>query len=120
MALTATGIGSGLDISTIVKVLVDAEKLPKEAIFNRTEDRINAKVSAIGTLKSALSNFQDAEKSCSQASYSANVRFQRVIAHTLQPKHQVLLSQALTQLRSSSLPKPTRWAGHMLLILKRL
>ncbi|MCT7941638.1 flagellar filament capping protein FliD [Shewanella holmiensis] len=62
MALTATGIGSGLDISTIVKVLVDAEKLPKEAIFNRTEDRINAKVSAIGTLKSALSNFQDAAK----------------------------------------------------------
>lgn len=26
MALTATGIGSGLDIANIVKVLVDAEK----------------------------------------------------------------------------------------------
>lgn len=62
MALTATGIGSGLDISNIVKVLVDAEKVPKEAIFNKAEDSIKAKVSAIGTLKSELSKFQDALK----------------------------------------------------------
>jgi flagellar hook-associated protein 2 len=62
MALTATGIGSGLDISNIVKVLVDAEKVPKEALFNRTEDALKAKVSAIGTLKSEISKFQDALK----------------------------------------------------------
>lgn len=60
MALTATGIGSGLDISNIVKVLVDAEKVPKEAIFNKTEQSIDAKVSAMGTLKSELAKFQDA------------------------------------------------------------
>ncbi|WP_351014934.1 flagellar filament capping protein FliD [Shewanella sp. AC91-MNA-CIBAN-0169] len=60
MALTATGIGSGLDISNIVSVLVDAEKTPKETLFTATETKINAKVSAIGTLKSALSTFQDA------------------------------------------------------------
>lgn len=62
MALTATGIGSGLDISNIVTVLVDAEKVPKEAIFNKTEEAISAKVSAIGSLKSALSTFEDAIK----------------------------------------------------------
>lgn len=62
MALTATGIGSGLDISNIVSVLVGAEKGPKEALFTRQETQINAKVSAIGTLKSGLSNFQDAAK----------------------------------------------------------
>lgn len=62
MALTATGMGSGLDISNIVTVLVNAEKTPKEAIFNKTEDTIKAKVSAIGTLKSELSKFQDALK----------------------------------------------------------
>ncbi|GGM97534.1 flagellar filament capping protein FliD [Shewanella xiamenensis] len=62
MALTATGMGSGLDISNIVTVLVNAEKAPKEAIFNKTEDAIKAKVSAIGTLKSELSKFQDALK----------------------------------------------------------
>jgi flagellar hook-associated protein 2 len=60
MALTATGIGSGLDISNIVSVLVDAEKVPKETIFNKTEATIKAKVSAVGTLKSQLSTFQDA------------------------------------------------------------
>lgn len=60
MALTATGIGSGLDINTIVGVLVDAEKVPKEAIFDKTEKTIESKVSAIGTLKSKLSTFQDA------------------------------------------------------------
>ncbi len=60
MALTATGIGSGLDINTIVGVLVDAEKIPKEAIFDKTEKSIDAKVSAIGKLKSSLSTFQDA------------------------------------------------------------
>ncbi|MCL1145271.1 flagellar filament capping protein FliD [Shewanella sp. 10N.261.52.F9] len=60
MALTATGIGSGLDINTIVKVLVDAEKVPKEAIFDKTEATIEAKVSAMGTLKSQLSTFQEA------------------------------------------------------------
>lgn len=62
MALTATGIGSGMDIANIVKVLVDAEKTPKEAMFNKTEDSIKAKVSAMGSLKSALSTFQDALK----------------------------------------------------------
>ncbi|MGL5048845.1 MAG: flagellar filament capping protein FliD, partial [Shewanella sp.] len=62
MALTAMGIGSGLDIGNIVKVLVDAEKTPKEAMFNKKEDSIKAKVSAMGTLKSALSTFQDALK----------------------------------------------------------
>ncbi|MFC1518763.1 flagellar filament capping protein FliD [Pseudomonadota bacterium] len=60
MALTATGIGSGLDINTIVGVLVDAEKLPKEALFDKTEETLDAKVSAIGTLKSKLATFQDA------------------------------------------------------------
>ncbi|MCL2913121.1 flagellar filament capping protein FliD [Shewanella corallii] len=60
MGLTATGIGSGLDITGIVQVLVDAEKVPKEAIFDKTEQTIESKVSAIGTLKSKLSTFQDA------------------------------------------------------------
>ncbi len=62
MALTATGIGSGLDISTIVSTLVAAEQTPKETLFDNKESSIKAKVSAMGTLKSALSTFQDAVK----------------------------------------------------------
>ncbi|MDF0532968.1 flagellar filament capping protein FliD [Shewanella sp. A32] len=60
MALTATGIGSGLDISTIVQTLVDAERTPKKTLLDNKESTIDSKVSAIGTLKSALSSFQDA------------------------------------------------------------
>ena len=56
------GIGSGLDLGNIVKVLVEAENAPKEAMFNKTEDTISAKLSAMGTLKSALSTFEDALK----------------------------------------------------------
>ncbi|WP_108947162.1 flagellar filament capping protein FliD [Shewanella halifaxensis] len=73
MALTATGIGSGLDINTIVGVLVDAEKVPKEAIFDKTEATIEAKVSAMGTLKSQLSTFQDALEKLSDPA-SLNIR----------------------------------------------
>ncbi|QSX28958.1 flagellar filament capping protein FliD [Shewanella cyperi] len=62
MALTATGIGSNLPISEIVSAIVNAEKTPKEALFARNEQTIEAKVSAMGTLKSALSKFQDALK----------------------------------------------------------
>ncbi|QUN06848.1 flagellar filament capping protein FliD [Shewanella yunxiaonensis] len=60
MALTATGLGSGLDITTIVQTLVDAERTPKETLLDNRESTIESKVSAIGTLKSALSTFQDA------------------------------------------------------------
>lgn len=59
MSLTAMGLGSGLDINNIVNVLVEAQQLPKEALFNRSELNIDAKLSAFGQLKSALSSFQD-------------------------------------------------------------
>ncbi|QSX36082.1 flagellar filament capping protein FliD [Shewanella sedimentimangrovi] len=62
MALTATGIGSNLPINDIVSAIVNAEKAPKEALFARNEQTIEAKVSAMGTLKSELSKFQDALK----------------------------------------------------------
>ncbi|TKB58226.1 flagellar filament capping protein FliD [Ferrimonas aestuarii] len=59
MGLTAVGLGSGLDINNIVKVLVDAEKAPKEASFNLREANVQSEISAIGSLKSALTTFQD-------------------------------------------------------------
>ncbi|KFZ36907.1 flagellar hook protein FliD [Shewanella mangrovi] len=73
MALTATGIGSGLDISTIVETLVDAERTPKETLLNSREQTLESKVSAIGTLKSALSTFQDAVNKLSDGA-ALNIR----------------------------------------------
>ncbi len=60
MALTATGIGSGLNITDIVKTLVSAERDPKVQLLDTQESKVEAKVSAVGSLKSALTTFQDA------------------------------------------------------------
>ena len=57
-----TGIGSGIDINSIVGALVNAEKAPKEAQLARLEKASTTKFSALGQLKSALSEFQTAMK----------------------------------------------------------
>lgn len=57
-----TGIGSGMDINSIVGALVNAEKAPKEAQLARLEKASTTKFSALGTLKGALSEFQTAMK----------------------------------------------------------
>lgn len=59
MAITSTGLGSGLDISGIVSSLIAAEKEPAVARFNSDESFYQAKLSGFGLLKSSLSTFQD-------------------------------------------------------------
>ena len=58
-SITSTGIGSGLDISGLVQQLVAAEGAPVEARLAGREARAQAKLSAFGSLKSALSEFND-------------------------------------------------------------
>lgn len=57
-----SGIGSGMDIQGIVNALVNAEKAPKEAQLARMEKASTTKFSALGQLKSALSEFQASMK----------------------------------------------------------
>ncbi len=58
-SITSTGIGSGLDISGLVQRLVTAEGQATEIRIARQEARAQAKLSAYGGLKSALSTFGD-------------------------------------------------------------
>lgn len=58
MALTASGIGSGLDINSLVSQLVAAEGQPATLRLNTKEANLQADLSAFGSLKSALSSFQ--------------------------------------------------------------
>lgn len=58
MALSAPGIGSGLDIKGIVSQLVALEKRPLEQIQAKTTG-LQTQVSAFGQLRSQLSNLQD-------------------------------------------------------------
>jgi len=58
MPITATGIGSGLDVESLVSQLVLSDVQPTENRINSSEARYQAELTAFGSLKSALSAFQ--------------------------------------------------------------
>lgn len=58
--ISAPGLGTGLDIASIVETLVAAERAPQENRLNRIEARATAKLSAYGELKSTLSDLRSA------------------------------------------------------------
>lgn len=58
--ITAQGIGSGLDVASIVAQLVAAEAQPPTLRLARQEASIQSELSGLGTFKSALSSFRDA------------------------------------------------------------
>tara|TARA_R110002096_G_scaffold130643_5_gene279954 strand:- start:46539 stop:47930 length:1392 start_codon:yes stop_codon:yes gene_type:complete len=58
-SIISSGIGSGLDISGIVQQLVAAEGQPLETRLGLKEVEAQAKLSAFGSLKSALSSVRD-------------------------------------------------------------
>ena len=47
-----TGIGSGIDIDSIVKSMVAAERAPKESQLKTLESKTTTRITAIGALKS--------------------------------------------------------------------
>ena len=63
-----SGIGSGIDIDSIVGALVNAQKAPKEAQLARLEKATTSRFSALGQLKGALSELQSSLKSLNDAS----------------------------------------------------
>ncbi len=63
-----SGIGSGLDIKSIVKAMVDAETAPKASQLARLDKTTTTKLSALGQLQGALSNFQTAMKDLNKIS----------------------------------------------------
>lgn len=61
-SISSAGIGTGLDINSIVSQLVAAERAPVKSRLDTKEANLQAELSAFGTLKSSLSTFQDALK----------------------------------------------------------
>ncbi len=64
--ITASGIGSNLDVNSIVSQLMTVEQQPLAAL-NRKEASYQAQLSAYGSLRSALSGLRDAANGLSQA-----------------------------------------------------
>jgi len=58
--ISLSGVGSGLDIQSLVSQLVAAEGQAKNASLSRRETEYRAQLSALGNLKSSLGNFQSA------------------------------------------------------------
>ena len=52
------GLGSGLEIQSIVEATVEAEKAPKQAQIDRQTSKTTTSLTAIGTLKAALESFE--------------------------------------------------------------
>lgn len=58
--ITATGIGSGLNLDSLIGQLVTAERDPTLNRLNRREAEFQASLSGLGLLRSALANFRSA------------------------------------------------------------
>ncbi|VAW73701.1 Flagellar hook-associated protein FliD [hydrothermal vent metagenome] len=56
--IAAPGLGSGLDVNGIVSQLVAVEQQPAAQRLDRREANLQARLSAFGVLKSAISSFQ--------------------------------------------------------------
>ncbi len=60
MPLSSSGIGSGLDVNSLVAQLVSAERSPQANRLQATQSRINVNLSALGTFTAGLSQLQSA------------------------------------------------------------
>lgn len=66
VGLSSSGIGSGLNISQLVSELVSAETQPKIINLNSKEAKVQAEISALGSLKNLLSAFQGSVSALSE------------------------------------------------------
>ncbi|UNG20564.1 flagellar filament capping protein FliD [Stutzerimonas zhaodongensis] len=61
------GIGSGINIGSIVSSMVAAERAPKETQLAKLEKKTTTQITAVGAMKSAISDFQTALGSLNKA-----------------------------------------------------
>ncbi|WP_372626948.1 flagellar filament capping protein FliD [Arsukibacterium sp.] len=57
--ITSAGVGSGLDLESIIQATVNAEDLPRMQRFEASKTRYSVQLSGLGAVKSSLSAFQD-------------------------------------------------------------
>ncbi|MDO6444398.1 flagellar filament capping protein FliD [Colwellia sp. 1_MG-2023] len=57
--ITSAGVGSGLDLESIISATVDAENLPKLQKFTQKESELSVNLSSVGAIKSSLSSLDD-------------------------------------------------------------
>src|SRR5690606_37709057 len=58
MSISSLGVGSGLDLATLVDQLVAAERAPAQSRISLKQTRAQTKLSAFGSLRSAIANLE--------------------------------------------------------------
>ncbi len=61
--ITSTGVGSGLDVNSLVSQLVAAERAPADKRLTSTDARLTAQLTAVSSLKGALATLQSSANS---------------------------------------------------------
>ncbi len=83
-SISSLGVGSGLDLSSILDSLTAAQKATLTPISNQ-QSSFTAKLSAYGTLKSALTTFQTANTALSKADLFPPPALPAAPPHSVQP-----------------------------------
>jgi flagellar hook-associated protein 2 len=65
--ITSLGIGSGLQLESIVEAYINAEAVPQEVRLQEKEERLGLELSGVGSFKSSLSSFNDILKKLTEA-----------------------------------------------------
>jgi flagellar hook-associated protein 2 len=61
-SITSLGIGSGIDLESLVSAYIDSEAIPQELRLQAKEDRLNLELSGVGSFKSSLDSFNSVLK----------------------------------------------------------
>lgn len=88
MGLSSAGIGSGLDVNNIVQQLMASEQKPLTALNNKQSEQ-KSRLTAYGSISSALSNFQSTLKKLSDP-----LKIQAITATTSDNSSLTALGQA--------------------------
>jgi flagellar hook-associated protein 2 len=118
--LTSTGVGSGLDVNSLVSQLVASERAPADKRLTQTDAKLTSQLTAVSSLKGALSTLQASANSLKgaaafdlrkatvgdEAFFSAAVTSDAVAGH-----YDVEVVQLATAARLSSAAFPTAGGG---------
>jgi flagellar hook-associated protein 2 len=70
--VTSAGVGSGLDLESIISATLQAEYQPKAQKISTTESSLKVQLSGLGAIKSVLAKLQDVMKDLSKTSVFEN------------------------------------------------
>ena len=91
-SITSAGVGSGLDLESIIKASIDAENIPKLQAFAAKEESLQKELSSIDTISSAISQLESTIEKLSDID-----NFNKRTASITQPSSGEIISVSTTK-----------------------